>query len=99
MSDYARIHLDRRLTSGETSETCGEERWRRLLQGMNAKVELLDLPGESLSPVWSTGWRNIIRHGRWLKTMKQFRTGVTRLHRACSAESPWLTNGPSQPTA
>ncbi|MRR19133.1 YgeY family selenium metabolism-linked hydrolase, partial [bacterium] len=40
VSDYARIHLDRRLTSGETGESAVKE-IEAIIQGMNAKVELL----------------------------------------------------------
>jgi putative selenium metabolism hydrolase len=41
VSDYARIHIDRRLTSGETKETALKE-IEELLNGYNAKIELLD---------------------------------------------------------
>jgi putative selenium metabolism hydrolase len=41
VSDYARIHIDRRLTSGETKETAVKE-IEDLLTGYNAKIELLD---------------------------------------------------------
>lgn len=40
VADYARIHLDRRLTWGETKETAIKE-IEALIEGMNAKVELL----------------------------------------------------------
>ncbi len=40
VSDYARIHLDRRLTTGETSESAVKE-IEGIVKGMNAKVELL----------------------------------------------------------
>lgn len=40
VADYARIHLDRRLTWGETKETATKE-IEALIEGMNAKVELL----------------------------------------------------------
>jgi putative selenium metabolism hydrolase len=41
VADYARIHLDRRLTWGETKESALKE-IEELIEGMNAKVELLD---------------------------------------------------------
>jgi len=41
VADYARIHLDRRLTWGETKESAVKE-VEELIQGMNAKVEVLD---------------------------------------------------------
>jgi putative selenium metabolism hydrolase len=41
VSDYARIHLDRRLTAGETRETAVKE-VEEILKGINAKVDLLN---------------------------------------------------------
>ncbi|HEB61899.1 MAG TPA: YgeY family selenium metabolism-linked hydrolase [Bacteroidetes bacterium] len=41
VSDYARIHLDRRLTWGETKESAVKE-IEELIQGMNAEVKVLD---------------------------------------------------------
>ncbi len=41
VSDYARIHLDRRLTWGETKESAVAE-IEELINGMNAKVEVLE---------------------------------------------------------
>jgi len=41
VSDYARIHLDRRLTWGETKESAVAE-IEELIKGMNAKVEVLE---------------------------------------------------------
>lgn len=41
VADYARIHLDRRLTWGETKESAIKE-IETLIAGMNAKVELLN---------------------------------------------------------
>lgn len=41
VSDYARIHLDRRLTWGETKESAVAE-IEALIEGMNAKVEVLE---------------------------------------------------------
>jgi len=41
VSDYARIHLDRRLTWGETKESAVAE-IEDLIKGMNAKVEVLE---------------------------------------------------------
>lgn len=41
VADYARIHLDRRLTWGETKESAIKE-IEELVKGMNAKVEVLD---------------------------------------------------------
>jgi putative selenium metabolism hydrolase len=41
VSDYARIHIDRRLTAGETKETAIKE-IEELIKGLNAKVELLN---------------------------------------------------------
>ena len=41
VSDYARIHLDRRLTWGETKKSAVAE-IEELIKGMNAKVEVLD---------------------------------------------------------
>jgi putative selenium metabolism hydrolase len=41
VSDYARIHIDRRLTAGETKETAVKE-IEELIKGYNAKVELVD---------------------------------------------------------
>lgn len=41
VADFARIHLDRRLTWGETKESAVDE-IRELVKNMNAKVEVLD---------------------------------------------------------
>jgi putative selenium metabolism hydrolase len=41
VSDYARIHIDRRLTTGETKESAVKE-IEELLKGYNARVELLN---------------------------------------------------------
>ena len=41
VADYARIHLDRRLTWGETKESAVNE-IKELINGMNAEVEVLD---------------------------------------------------------
>lgn len=41
VADYARIHLDRRLTWGETKESAVAE-IQEIIKGMNAKVEVLD---------------------------------------------------------
>ena len=41
VSDYARIHLDRRLTWGETKESAVAE-IQELIKGLNAKVKVLD---------------------------------------------------------
>jgi putative selenium metabolism hydrolase len=41
VSDYARIHVDRRLTAGETRETAVRE-VEELIKGMDARVELLN---------------------------------------------------------
>jgi putative selenium metabolism hydrolase len=41
VSDYARIHLDRRLTWGETKESAVRE-VEEIVKGMNAKVEVLN---------------------------------------------------------
>jgi putative selenium metabolism hydrolase len=40
VSDYARIHVDRRLTEGETKETAVKE-IEEIIKGYNAKVEML----------------------------------------------------------
>ena len=44
VSDYARIHIDRRLTTGETMETAVKE-IEKLIEGYNSKVELLHFSG------------------------------------------------------
>ncbi len=41
VSDYARIHIDRRLTDGETKDTAVKE-IEELIKGYNAKIELLN---------------------------------------------------------
>jgi putative selenium metabolism hydrolase len=41
VSDYARIHIDRRLTTGETKESAVKE-IEELITGYNAKIELLN---------------------------------------------------------
>jgi putative selenium metabolism hydrolase len=41
VSDYARIHIDRRLTTGETKDTAVKE-IEELIKGYNARVELLN---------------------------------------------------------
>ena len=41
VSDFARLHLDRRLTWGETKESAVKE-IEQLIEGMNAKVKVLD---------------------------------------------------------
>ena len=40
VSDFARLHLDRRLTWGETKESAVKE-IEQLIEGMNAKVEVI----------------------------------------------------------
>jgi putative selenium metabolism hydrolase len=40
VSDYARIHIDRRLTTGETKESAVKE-IEELIKGFNAKIDLL----------------------------------------------------------
>ncbi len=44
VSDFARLHLDRRLTWGETKESAVKE-IEQLIEGMNAKVEVLNYEG------------------------------------------------------
>jgi len=46
VSDFARLHLDRRLTWGETKESAVKE-IEDLLVGLNAKVEVLDYSEEA----------------------------------------------------
>ncbi len=46
VSDFARIHLDRRLTWGETKESALKE-IEQLIEGMNAKVEVLNYDEEA----------------------------------------------------
>ena len=46
VADYARIHLDRRLTWGETKESAVAE-IEELIKGMNAKVEVLNYREEA----------------------------------------------------
>ncbi len=41
VSDFARLHLDRRLTWGETKESAVKE-IEKIIEGMNAKVEVLN---------------------------------------------------------
>ena len=41
VSDFARLHLDRRLTWGETKDSAVKE-IEEIIEGMNAKVEVLD---------------------------------------------------------
>lgn len=41
--DYARLHLDRRLTTGETKESAVAE-IKEIIKGMNARVEILAYP-------------------------------------------------------
>lgn len=62
--DYARLHLDRRLTQGETREGAVAE-VREIIRGMNAEVEIpvsdittctgLLLRNEQYYPAWRTG--------------------------------------------
>ncbi|MCI0523334.1 MAG: YgeY family selenium metabolism-linked hydrolase, partial [Bacteroidales bacterium] len=63
VSDYARLHVDRRLTTGETRETAVRE-IEELIKGMNANVELpgylekaytgLEYGMEKYYPTWKT---------------------------------------------
>jgi putative selenium metabolism hydrolase len=63
VSDYARIHVDRRLTTGETRETAVRE-LEGLIKGLNANVELpdyretaftgLEYGMEKYYPTWKT---------------------------------------------
>ncbi len=63
VSDYARIHVDRRLTTGETRETAVRE-LEELIKGLNANVELpdyretaftgLEYGMEKYYPTWKT---------------------------------------------
>lgn len=46
VSDFARLHLDRRLTWGETKESAVKE-IEELIKGLNAKVEVLDYSEEA----------------------------------------------------
>lgn len=46
VSDYARLHLDRRLTAGETKESAVRE-IEEIIRGMNARVELLHFSGKA----------------------------------------------------
>lgn len=46
VSDFARLHLDRRLTWGETKESAVKE-VETLIEGMNAKVEVLNYEEEA----------------------------------------------------
>lgn len=46
VSDFARLHLDRRLTWGETKESAVKE-IESLIEGLNAKVEVLDYQEEA----------------------------------------------------
>ncbi len=46
VSDFARLHLDRRLTWGETKESAVKE-IEELIEDMNAKVEVLDYSEEA----------------------------------------------------
>jgi putative selenium metabolism hydrolase len=48
VADYARIHLDRRLTWGETKESAVRE-IEQLVEGMNAKVETLQYREKSFT--------------------------------------------------
>lgn len=48
--DYARLHLDRRLTTGETGETAVRE-VEELTDGLNAKVELLHFSGKAYTGI------------------------------------------------
>lgn len=46
VSDFARLHLDRRLTWGETKESAVKE-IEQLIEGMNAKVDVLEYEEEA----------------------------------------------------
>jgi len=46
VSDFARLHLDRRLTWGETKESAVKE-IEQLIEGMNAKVEVINYEEEA----------------------------------------------------
>lgn len=48
VADFARLHLDRRLTQGETKESAVNE-IQQLLKGMNAKVEVLNYEERSFT--------------------------------------------------
>jgi len=48
VADYARLHLDRRLTWGETKETAVKE-IEDIVKGMDAKVEVLNYVGTSFT--------------------------------------------------
>jgi putative selenium metabolism hydrolase len=48
VSDYARIHVDRRLTEGETRESALNE-IEALIKGYNAKVEILNYAGKAFT--------------------------------------------------
>jgi putative selenium metabolism hydrolase len=50
VSDYARIHIDRRLTTGETKETAVKE-IEELVREYNAKVELLNFSEKAYTGV------------------------------------------------
>lgn len=48
VSDYARIHVDRRLTTGETRESAVAE-MEELIKGFNASVEVLHFNGKAFT--------------------------------------------------
>ncbi len=73
VADYARLHLDRRLTWGETEETALKE-IEDLFDGMNAKVEVIDYKEKAYTgfeygmkkyyPTWKIPeGHEIIQHG------------------------------------
>jgi len=90
VSDYARIHLDRRLTAGETKETAVKE-IEEMLRGIMQKL-ISSLSRRKLIQAWSTEWRNIIRHGLCPKNIRLFRT-VSRHSGTCSVTIRRLVNG------
>ncbi len=90
VADYARIHLDRRLTWGETKESAVAE-IQELIKGMKAKVEVLHYEEKSFTGL-SYGMEKYYPTWKIPEEQEIIQTGI-KVFDGCSANSRLWTNG------
>ncbi len=77
VSDYARLHLDRRLTAGETKETAVRE-VEEIIKGLNAKIDLIEFSGKAYTGLeygmekYYPTWKMPLEHDAVVKGIKAF---------------------------
>ena len=86
VSDYARIHLDRRLTAGETRETAVKE-IEEIVQGMNAKVDLLTFLEKAYTGL-EYGMDKYYPTWKVAEDHEAVQDGDKGVHGTCSAKNP-----------